>query len=94
MSKKALDANFDNSDDHEFVVSIFSGSIHLLYILNISFIASLPVLELSPPIKTLSGLIKSSIAVPSAKNSGFDITSNLPSEKMIFKCFFDFLSSS
>ena len=32
---------------------------------------------MSDPIKTLSELSKSSIAVPSAKNSGFDRTSNL-----------------
>ncbi len=31
-----------------------------------------PSLVESPPIKTLSGLNKSSIAVPSAKNSGLD----------------------
>ena len=31
----------------------------------------------SPPIKTLSGFSKSFIAVPSARNSGFDKTSKV-----------------
>ena len=34
-------------------------------------------IPLSPPIKTLSGLIRSLIAVPSARNSGLDKTSNV-----------------
>ena len=34
--------------------------------------AFLPLSVCSPPIKTLSGTSKSLIAVPSAKNSGFD----------------------
>ena len=36
------------------------------------FIALLPSIVLSPPINTLSGISKSLIAVPSAKNSGFE----------------------
>ena len=38
--------------------------------------ASLPDDVSSPPIRTLSGFIRSSIADPSAKNSGLEITSN------------------
>ena len=41
-----------------------------------SFMASLS----SPPIKTLSGFFKSLIAVPSAKNSGFERTEKLVKE--------------
>ena len=75
-AKNALDANFDNSDDHKFVVIIFSWETQWLYILVTSLIASFPDGVWSPPIRTLSGFIRSSIADPSARNSGLDITSN------------------
>ena len=79
FEQERLDANFDNSDDHEFVKYFFRINPLIIYIKYL-FFTFLPVLELSPPIKTLSGLIKSSIAVPSARNSGFDITSKFTSE--------------
>jgi len=62
------------------VKRIFSSGTHSLYILLNAIIAC----SLSPPIKTLSGLSKSFIAVPSAKNSGLDNTSKLISSLLEF----------
>ena len=62
--------NFDNSELQIFVLIILSSLTQFLYIFTKAFIEEV----LSPPIKTLLGLIRSFIAVPSAKNSGFDKT--------------------
>ena len=67
-AKKALATNFDNSELHKFVVIIFDGSTQLRYISDIESIEY----SSSPPIRTLSGFCRSSIAVPSARNSGFE----------------------
>lgn len=63
-----------NSDDHVFIVRIFSLGIHLLYIWHNFCTASIPSGVCSPPIKIRSGFNKSLIADPSAKNSGFERT--------------------
>ena len=49
---------------------IFSSLTQFLYIFTKAFIEVLH----SPPINTLLGLIRSSMAVPSAKNSGLEKT--------------------
>ena len=72
-AKKAFDINFESSELHKSVVKTLTLSIHLEYMFTKSFMASLS----SPPIKTLSGFFKSLIAVPSAKNSGFERTENV-----------------
>ena len=61
------------------MIIIFLSGIHLEYIFFNELIAFFPESVSSPPIKTLSDLNRSFIAVPSAKNSGFDKTSNLVS---------------
>ena len=77
LAKKALATNLESSDDQTFVVTILSLGIQLEYI-SINFFAALsPDFVFCDPIRTLSDLNKSSIAVPSAKNSGFDKTSKL-----------------
>src|SRR5690606_27719500 len=67
-AKKALAVNLDNSDDHRLVFKILSWGTQAPYISDRHSMA----FSDSPPIKTRSGLSKSSTAVPSAKNSGFD----------------------
>ena len=76
-ARNALAANLDNSEDQVFVVIIFSVGIQFEYTEHNSLIALLPSGVSSPPINIRSGFKRSSIAVPSAKNSGFDSTSNL-----------------
>lgn len=71
---QVLLTSFDSSDDHVFVVIIRSWGTQWRYIQHSSSAAALPSLLWSPPIKTLSGLSRSAIAVPSARNSGFDRT--------------------
>src|SRR5690606_13854926 len=69
-ARNALATSFDNSDDQRFVVKIRSRGTQRAYICTNASIAS----TFSPPINTRSGLYKSSIAVPSAKNSGLERT--------------------
>lgn len=64
--------NFDNSELHVFVVNIFSFGIQCWYTHDNSAMAAWPLGVSSPPISTRSAFIRSSMADPSAKNSGFD----------------------
>merc|ERR1719231_1169665 len=70
----ALATNFDNSEDQRFVVMICSLGTQLAYTESKVLIAFIPSGDCSPPIRTLDGYKRSSTAVPSAKNSGFDST--------------------
>ena len=72
VSSAVASVNFDNSELQRFVVKILCSFIQLRYIFLSAIIASLS----SPPINTLSGSCRFLIAVPSAKNSGFDKTVN------------------
>src|SRR5690606_29448540 len=71
-AKNALAVSFDNSDDQTFVVNIRSFGTQLAYTSESAVMACCPSGDVSPPMSTLSGLIKSLTAVPSAKNSGFE----------------------
>ena len=73
IAKKAFAINLDSSELQRSVVKTLLLSNQFAYILTNESIASL----LSPPIKTLSGLFRSFIAVPSAINSGLERTANL-----------------
>ena len=73
-AKNAFAVSLDNSEDHTLVVKILCLGIHLAYISTSLFAASIPSCVWFEPIKTLSDWNKSSIAVPSAKNSGLDNT--------------------
>ena len=67
-ARNALEINFDNSELHKSVVKFFLHqpiSDKYLFKTRIEFLSS-------PPIRTLSGFSRSSTAVPSARNSGFD----------------------
>ena len=64
-----------DSSDQTLVVTIFSRGIQFAYISTSDWTASSPLGVVLPPISTLSDLNRSSIAVPSAKNSGLDNTS-------------------
>lgn len=71
-AKKALAASLESSELHVFVVMILSRGIQCSYTQQSSRIAFWPSGVSSPPINTRSAPSKSSMAVPSDRNSGFD----------------------
>ena len=73
-ARKALAVSFDSSEDQTLVVRIFSEGTHFAYTSTKVWIAASPSGDSSPPIRTRSGSRRSSIAVPSARNSGLDRT--------------------
>ncbi|WVZ24134.1 hypothetical protein V8G54_002678 [Vigna mungo] len=71
-ARKALAASFESSADHKFVHRIFSSGTQFAYTSFRVCMAFCPSGVSLPPMRTLSGLNRSSIAVPSARNSGFE----------------------
>ena len=72
-ASSALDTSLVNSLDHKLVVMILSRDTQCVYMLITWSTAS----ESIPPINTRSGAFKSSMAVPSARNSGLETIRNL-----------------
>mmetsp|Transcript_2224 Transcript_2224/g.5012 ORF Transcript_2224/g.5012 Transcript_2224/m.5012 type:complete len:207 (-) Transcript_2224:200-820(-) len=66
-----------NSDDHTFVVSTRSRGTQRAYTSASFCAAARPRSSVVPPISTRSGMVRSVMAVPSARNSGLDSTSNV-----------------
>ncbi|GMR53498.1 hypothetical protein PMAYCL1PPCAC_23693, partial [Pristionchus mayeri] len=75
-AKNALATSLLNSLLHVFVVMILSRATHDEYTSTNAATAFLPSSLFSPPMRTLSGLARSPIAVPSARNSGLESTWN------------------
>mmetsp|Transcript_48281 Transcript_48281/g.121915 ORF Transcript_48281/g.121915 Transcript_48281/m.121915 type:complete len:236 (+) Transcript_48281:772-1479(+) len=73
----ALAVSLDSSADQRLVVRMRSGGIHCSYTLLSTLSACCPLGVSLPPMSTLSGLMRSSMAVPSARNSGLERISNL-----------------
>ena len=71
-AKNALAASLESSADQRFVVRILSSGTQWAYTSLRAWTALCPPGVSLPPMRTLSGLKRSWIAVPSAKNSGFD----------------------
>lgn len=80
-ARNALAASFDSSDDQVFMVMIFSFGTQFRYTCDRLSIAERPSGLCSPPMRIRSGRNRSDTADPSAKNSGFERTWNLASEK-------------
>jgi len=73
-AKNELEASFINSEDQELIFKIRFLFTQTEYSLLTKFLQKISFLEYSKtPRSTREGLIKSFIAVPSAKNSGLDI---------------------
>ena len=70
----AFATNFESSDDHKFVVRIFSRGTQFAYTPTTVSRAFKPSGVYMPPSNTRDGVSKSGTAVPSARNSGFDRT--------------------
>mmetsp|Transcript_26117 Transcript_26117/g.61218 ORF Transcript_26117/g.61218 Transcript_26117/m.61218 type:complete len:313 (+) Transcript_26117:564-1502(+) len=70
----ALATSLESSDDQRLVVMICGRAIHCAYTLARVSTAARPSGVCSPPISTRAGFCRSSMAVPSARNSGFDST--------------------
>mmetsp|Transcript_3739 Transcript_3739/g.10715 ORF Transcript_3739/g.10715 Transcript_3739/m.10715 type:complete len:231 (-) Transcript_3739:399-1091(-) len=85
----ALAVSFDSSADHRFVFRMRSSGIQWAYTDASTSIAFAPLLVSFPPMSTRSGQLRSLMAVPSAKNSGFDKMSNSTdgSEQLRFRTF-------
>mmetsp|Transcript_39027 Transcript_39027/g.76294 ORF Transcript_39027/g.76294 Transcript_39027/m.76294 type:complete len:237 (-) Transcript_39027:322-1032(-) len=73
-ARKALAMSLATSADHTFAVMMRSLGTQCLYTEASASIASKPPGVCKPPIKTLSGIVRSSMAVPSARNSGLEST--------------------
>ncbi len=72
----ALATNLESSDDQTLMVVILDRGTQAAYMSVRVAAALLPDAVSAQPIMTLSGLRRSLIAVPSARNSGFDKISN------------------
>mmetsp|Transcript_41906 Transcript_41906/g.65492 ORF Transcript_41906/g.65492 Transcript_41906/m.65492 type:complete len:241 (+) Transcript_41906:761-1483(+) len=73
-ARKALATSLDNSADQTLAVMMFSLGTHRPYTDARASIAERPSWVWGPPIRTRSGFVRSSTAVPSAKNSGLEST--------------------
>mmetsp|Transcript_11865 Transcript_11865/g.36901 ORF Transcript_11865/g.36901 Transcript_11865/m.36901 type:complete len:414 (-) Transcript_11865:231-1472(-) len=71
-ARKALAVSFESSDDHTRVVRMRSRGTQLAYTSTTVWSAFWPASPSSPPSSTRSGLVRSAMAVPSARNSGLD----------------------
>mmetsp|Transcript_1487 Transcript_1487/g.4033 ORF Transcript_1487/g.4033 Transcript_1487/m.4033 type:complete len:280 (+) Transcript_1487:397-1236(+) len=69
-ARKALATSLESSEDHRFVVMICSRGTQLAYTDTSFSTAALPAAVVSPPMSTRAGAMRSSMAVPSARNSG------------------------
>merc|ERR1719231_1505779 len=73
-ARKALAVSFESSADQRLVVSTCSVGTQRRYTLARHCTAALPWGVTGPPTRTRSGLKRSSMAVPSARNSGLEST--------------------
>mmetsp|Transcript_3488 Transcript_3488/g.10911 ORF Transcript_3488/g.10911 Transcript_3488/m.10911 type:complete len:236 (+) Transcript_3488:599-1306(+) len=71
-ARKALAASLEISADHRLDRMMFSRGTQLAYTSASAAIAALPAGVCRPPMRTRSGFLRSSMAVPSARNSGLD----------------------
>mmetsp|Transcript_8269 Transcript_8269/g.28399 ORF Transcript_8269/g.28399 Transcript_8269/m.28399 type:complete len:251 (+) Transcript_8269:821-1573(+) len=71
-ARKAFAASLASSEDHRLLVRICSSGTHWAYTSLRVWIAFRPLGVCLPPMMTLSGFSRSLMAVPSARNSGFD----------------------
>mmetsp|Transcript_7708 Transcript_7708/g.28116 ORF Transcript_7708/g.28116 Transcript_7708/m.28116 type:complete len:237 (+) Transcript_7708:677-1387(+) len=86
-ARNAFAASFESSADHKFAVMILSCGTQFAYTSTRDATASVPSCpSIFPPIKTRSGAVRSSIAVPSARNSGLDKISNRTPLVLQFRC--------
>ena len=74
-ARKALATSLESSEDHRLVVSSFSRGTQWLYTEHRVDTAMRPAGVGSPPTSTREGARRSSMAVPSARNSGLDTIS-------------------
>jgi hypothetical protein len=73
-AKKALATSLESSELHKLVVKICSRGTQCEYTDTRRSAAASPASVCCPPMRTRSGLRRSAIAVPSARNSGLDKT--------------------
>ena len=73
-ARKALATSLDSSEDQRFVVKIRSRGTQCAYTPTSFSMAARPSGVCSPPMSTRPGLCRSSMAVPSARNSGLERT--------------------
>jgi hypothetical protein len=72
----AFATNLESSEDQRFTVTILERSTHAPYTSSSVAAAARPASVRELPIRIRSGLSRSLIAVPSARNSGFERISN------------------